>query len=263
MGIPLRAGRLFAERDAASAAPVAVVDEVLATRFFSGRDPIGSRVRTTNDQNWRTIVGVVGQVHQTSLEGDPAPHVYVAEAQMPSPALTLVVRGTADAKVLTSGIRSVVRRLDPDLPLSNVRTLSDLVAGSVASRRSSTLLLTLFAAVAMGLTLIGVYGVVAQRVSESARDLGIRMALGAHASAVMTDVLRRTVAVAAAGVLCGGATAWAAVPALGGILYGVAPRDLSTMAGAAVLVLAGALVAAYVPARRILRLDVINALRVE
>jgi predicted permease len=263
MGIPLRAGRLFAARDMPGAPLVAVVDEVLAARFFPGRDPIGSRLRTTNDQNWRTIVGIVGHVHQTSLERDPAPHVYVPEAQMPSPALTLVVRGTADAKGLTSGIRSVVRQIDAGLPLSNVRTLSDLVAGSTASRRSSTLLLTLFAAVAMGLTLIGVYGVVAQRVSESTRELGIRLALGARSTSVMRHVLRTTLGITAAGVLGGAAAAWLAAPVLAGMLYGVGARDVSTMIVAATLVLAAALLAAYLPARRVLRLDVINALRIE
>jgi hypothetical protein len=136
-------------------------------------------------------------------------------------------------------------------------------AGAAHSKRSWRSAALWCAIHVRGLTLIGVYGVVAGRVSESTRELGIRMALGAHAPAVMAEVLRRMVGVAAAGVLCGGAAAWAAVPALGGMLYGVGARDLSTMSGAAVLVLAGALLAAYVLAHRILRLDVINALRVD
>jgi putative ABC transport system permease protein len=264
MGIPRRAGRVFQSVDTADSAPVAVVDAAFARRYFGDADPIGRRVRLSNDQKTgRHVLGVVGAVRQTALDRDADPHVYLPDAQMPALSLTLVIRTTGDAAAAAGSVRDLIRRLDPELPVSNVRTLSDLVAGSTASRRFSTRLLTVFAAVAVLLTLVGVYGVVSQLVAQSTREIGVRIAMGASSGAVVSLMLKRAVRLAVAGVAAGSVAAWVAAPALGGMVYGIAPRDPATLIGVPALLVAAAVLAAYVPARRILRLDVVHALRVE
>src|SRR5262245_10220473 len=264
MGIPQGAGRPFTAADTADSTPVAIVDEELARRFFGTASPIGRRVKASMEKTWRQVVGVVGPVRQTSLDRAAEPHLYMPQAQLANAGLTLVVRSRArDQAAVVREVREAVRSIDPDLPLSNVRSLADLVAGSTASQRLSTTLVSAFAAIAVTLTLVGVYGVVSQIVAQSTRELGIRMALGATAAEVVMLTLRDAVATAIAGVAAGSAVAWLAAPALGGMLYGIAPRDPVTLAGAAVLLVIAAAAAAYLPARRILRLDVLAALRVE
>jgi len=263
MGIRMDAGRPFTAGDTADSVPVAIVDEELARRFFGSDSPIGRRVKVSMEQTWRQVIGVVGAVRQTSLDRAAEPHVYIPQAQFANAGLTLVVRSGGDPAALVRDVREAVRSLDPDLPLSNVRSLADLVAGSTASRRLSTTLLSAFAVVAVMLTLVGVYGVVSQIVAQSTRELGIRIALGARAADVVMATLRHAVTIAVAGVAAGSAIAWLAAPALRGMVYGIAPRDPVALAGAAVLLVTAAAAAAYLPARRILRLDVLSALRVE
>ena len=153
-----------------------------------------------------------------------------------------------------------LRRLDPELRLERPRVRSSRIK---ASRRFSTLLLTVFAAVAVLLTLVGVYGVVSHLVAQSTREIGVRIAIGASGGAVMSLMLKRATRLAVAGVAAGSLAAWVAAPALGGMVYGIAPRDPATLIGVPALLIAAAVLAAYVPARRILRLDVVHALRVE
>ena len=209
------------------------------------------------------MVGVVASVRQTALDRDAEPHVYVTQAQLTSAELTLVVRGTDPSSGLTAGVRRVIAELDPELPIANVRSLADLVSGSIASRRFNALLLSLFASVALVLTLVGVYGVVSQLVAQSTREIGVRLAVGASVGDIMSVMVRRALRMAVAGVAAGTLAAWVAAPALAGMVYGIAPRDPVTLTGVPVLLLAAAALAAYIPARRIVRLDVITALRVE
>ena len=245
MGIQQRAGRPFGDTDTSASAPVAIVDEELARQFFAGADPIGRRLRVSNERTvWREVIGVVGSVRQTSLDRAAEPHVYVPQAQFPSPALTLVVRSAGDPRASIVAVRDVVRSLDGGLPVSNVRSLEDLVAGSTAARRLSTWLLSLFAGVALALTLVGVYGVVAQAVAQSTREIGVRMALGARGADVVSLIVGRAIRVAAAAVAAGSIAAWLAAPALGGLVYGVAPRDPATLALAAAFLLGAAACAA-------------------
>ena len=136
MGIPVRQGRTFAESDRAETVPVAIIDETLAARDFPGENPIGKRVRASNDRIWRQIVGIVGGVRQTRLEEPAEPHLYVAEAQSPSPELTFVVRTVGEPQAVTSAVRETLRRIDPALPVFNVRTLEEVVSGAVAPRRT-------------------------------------------------------------------------------------------------------------------------------
>jgi Ca2+/Na+ antiporter len=214
-------------------------------------------------KTWREVIGVVGAVRQTALDREAESHVYVPESQVPSPELTLVVRGTGATAAMTPGVREAIRHLDADLPISNVRSLADLVSASTASRRFSTLLLSLFAAVAMALTLVGVSGVVSQLLAQSTREIGVRIAIGASGADVVSLMVKGALRMAIGGVVAGSALAWLAAPALGGMLYGIAPRDPAALAIAAALLTSTAALAAYLPARRILSLDVINALRVE
>jgi putative ABC transport system permease protein len=262
MGIRQIEGRAFEALDATGTVPVCVIDESLARRFFPGQSSIGRRVKVSMQRTvWRTVVGVVGSVRQTSLDRDADPHVYLPESQFPSSALTFVVRASGDPAATAAGLRDVVQGLDRDLPLSNIRSLADLVGGSIASRRFSTTLLAAFAGVAMLLTIVGVYGVVAQTTAHSTRELAVRMALGANGADVVTLTLRRAAIMTMAGVLAGVALACMGTPALRGMIYGVGPHDPIALVAAAVLLIATALGAAYVPARRLLRLDVVHALR--
>ena len=264
MGIALRLGREFTSADSATALPVAVIDEELASQAFGRENPIGRRIRLSMERTtWRTIVGVAARVRQTSLDRSADPHVYVPQAQFPSPSLTLVVRGNADAGAFAREIAAAIHDVDPDLPLANVRSLADLVAGSTARRRLATRLLAFFAAAALFLTLVGVYGVVSQAVAQSTREIGVRIALGAAAGTVLVLVLSRVMRVGAAGVVAGSIAAWMAAPLLHGMVFGIAPRDPVTLLASAALLLAATAAAAYVPARRILLVDVVNALRVD
>jgi putative ABC transport system permease protein len=183
MGIDVRDGRVSGESDTPDSPRVAVIDSQLARRYFPGENPIGRRVRLPIErQISREIIGVVGAVRQMALDRDAEPHVYVPQAQVASSELTLVIRAMGDPAAFAPPLRDIVRSLDPDLPLSNVRPLADLVAGSAAPRRIGALMLSLFAAVAVLLTLVGVYGVVSQGVAQSTREIGIRIALGAPAA---------------------------------------------------------------------------------
>jgi putative ABC transport system permease protein len=266
MGIALRAGRQFADADTAASRPVAVIDEALARRFFGSDDPIGRRIMISMEarrKTWREVVGVVAAVRQTALDREADPHVYVPQSQLPSAELTLVVRATGPSSSLAAGVRGVIANLDADLPVANVRSLADLVSGSTASRRFNALLLSLFAAVALLLTLVGVYGVVSQLVAQSTREIGVRIAIGASAGDVMSVMVGRALRMAIGGVAAGSLAAWLAAPALAGMVYGIAPRDPVTLIAVPLLLMAAAALAAYIPARGILRLDVVHALRTD
>jgi putative ABC transport system permease protein len=264
MGIRLAAGRDFAASDGPRAAPVAVIDAEFARRYFPGIDPLGHRVRTPLNSNAaREIIGVVEAVRQSTLDRAAEPHVYVAETQYPSPELTLVVRGDRQPEAIAPDLRAVLRELDPELPLSNIRPLRSLVEDAAAPRRVSAQLLVSFAAAALLLTLVGVYGVMSQIVAQSTRELGIRVALGASEPRIVGLTVRRAARMALLGVMLGTGIAWLAAPMLAGLLYGIAPRDPRLIGGAALLMTTIALLAAYLPARRLLRFDVVHALRTE
>jgi len=264
MGIAQRAGRAFSAADRADSVPVAVIDEELARRLFGREDPVGRRIQLSMNRGvWREVVGVVGAVHQTSLDRPAEPHAYLPETQLASTALTIVARSGGDPASVAAVLRRAVADIDPELALSNVRTLADLAAGSTRPQRQNTLLLGVFATAAVLLTLIGVYGVIAQLVAQSARELGVRLALGANGRSIVALTVRRALVMALIGVAAGSLVAFLAAPALRSMLYGIGPRDPLTFALVIAILLASAAVAAYVPARRILRLDVLATLRVE
>ena len=263
IGIPVLDGRTFDAGDRADTKPVAVIDRTFADRYFPAQNPIGRKVRSTNDRTFREIIGVVGAVSQTSLDEPAEPHLYVAQSQNPVPSMTLVMRTGLDSAALAPAVRAAAGRIDPEQPVFNIRTLQDVVSGSVASERFNALLLALFAQVALALSLVGVYGLIAGWVTASTREIGVRVALGAGIGSIYRLVLGRGLRLACAGVVLGILLALAATRFLGAMLFGVGAWDPGVFAGAAALVLIASVLAAWIPARRALAIDPAAALRAD
>ena len=264
-------GRAFAESDNAQALPVALVNETLARTYWPGQDPLGKRIRMGSDtpRPWMTVVGLVRDVRHNGLteiikEKFYVPHSQFALATGSAPRnMTLVVRTGADPLALVGPIRSEVRRLDPALPIANVRTMAQVVNASLATPRLTSSLLAVFALVALALASVGVSGVLAYLVSRRRREIGIRLALGASRSNVLGLVIRRGLLTAGFGIAAGALVALLLARLMEGLLYGVPPRDPVTFAAVAALLSAVALAASAAPALRASRVDPLDALRSE
>jgi predicted permease len=264
MEIPLLEGRLFDERDTLANPRVTIVDARMADDLWPGEDPIGKRIRTgglSATTPWITVIGVAARVKQYTLDADSRIAMYLPETQYPRRAMNVVVKSEMSPEALTANVRSVVRTLDPDLPLYNVRTMDERVADSLAQRRFAMQLLTLFAIVALGLAAIGIYGVMAYLVSQGTRELGIRLALGATPAAIVWLVGRHTVLIAAIGVASGAAVAFGLTRFMQSLLFEVHPADPLTFALIAGSLAIIALGAGYIPARRAARIDPVESLR--
>ena len=263
LGIPLRRGRTMDARDRADAARVAVVNETLARRFFAGTDPVGRQVWVGGRLGEVTIVGVVGDIRHRGLAARPRPELYVPSAQAPHGGMTVVVRSSGAPAPLARSLKEQVYALDSDQPISDITTLPDLVARSVAPRRVQVLLLGGFALLALVLAAVGVYGVVAYAVGRRSKEIGIRIALGATDRMVRRTILVPGLGLAALGVLLGAAGASYLGQLLAGELYEVSPHDPRAFLAAAVVLLAVAWMACEIPARRATRTDPVNVLRSE
>jgi predicted permease len=268
MRIPLRRGRLFTEADTRTSQRVAVVDEHMAAQLWPGQDPIGRRLRTggmdaSPDAPWITVVGVVGRVKQDALDSDPRMAMYRAHTQSPSRSMNVVVRSAGDPDGSTRAVRRVIAEIDPDLPVYGMRSMERRVEDSLARRRFAMLLLSLFAALALGLAAIGVYGVMAYLVSQGAREVGIRMALGATPRRILALVFREGMSVALTGLAIGLGAAFVLTRSMEGLLFGVGATDIVTYAAIAFLMTCTALLAIYVPARRAARVDPMMSLRTD
>jgi predicted permease len=273
MGIPLHRGRLLVAGDLQRSSPVAVIDDAMARVFWPGEDPIGKRIRNWNagpraddpEYPWTTVVGVVGSVHYDSLEAKPRVELYrpMAQASWLPPGMTLVMRSAGDPLALAAAARGAVRGLDPGQPIAGVRTLEQAVAGSVAPRRFALLLLGMFAALALALAVVGVYGVTYHSVARRTQELGVRIALGARPRQVLLLLVAEAGALVALGLGIGLAAALALTRAMSSLLYGVGPADPPTYAGVALLLTLAALVSTWLPGRRATRLDPAAALRGE
>ncbi len=264
--IPLRQGRLLTAQDNAQAPRVLLISESLARRHFADTNPIGQRLMLDIDNETapREIVGVVGDVRRAALDTEAAPEFYLPYEQVPERRMNLVVRTTAaDAASMTASVRGAVRDLDKDQLIWQTRTLDQLLAASVAGRRFNMLLLGIFAAVALLLAALGIYGVMAYSVTRRTHEIGIRMALGARAGDVLKLVIGQGMLLAGAGVALGLIGALAVTRVLTTLLYGVSPTDPLTFAGLALLLALIAFVACYVPARRATKVDPMIALRYE
>jgi len=265
--IPIVQGRDFTVADNDSAPRVVIVNEAFARRYFPNVNPIGQRMKpglqtTEKETPWRDIVGVVGDVRQQALSEAAAPAYFIPYAQGLISPLAIVVRST-DATAAADNIRQTLARREPEVSLFDVKTMDEYLASSVAAPRFQTLLLTLFAGVGLALTAIGLYGVMAYGVAQRTREFGIRLALGARPGDVRALVMRGGLALIIAGLLAGILGGAFATRLLSGALYAVDPLDPATFAGVAALLIAVAMFASYVPARRATRVDPMLALRTE
>ncbi len=266
MKIPLLQGRNFSEHDARGAPPVAVVSRTLVRGFWPGRDPIGLHIMMGAPRpggSWLTIVGVVGSVRNTNLDSTPIPQIYVPQQQHPSRSMAQVLEASQGAASPLPSVRSIVHELDRALPLYDVSTMDEILSHSVASRRYNATLLGLFALLAAALSAIGIYGVVSYSVSQRTHEIGIRMALGAQKSDVLKMVVGQGLKLVVIGVAIGIVGALALTRFLSSLLYGVKPTDPLTFIAVSLILIAVALAACYIPARRAAKVDPAVALRHE
>ena len=269
MGVKLFRGRDFDDSDSQGKPLVTIVNETLARRFFPGNDVLGKRIRMkdSKEDEWCTIVGVVRDVRATALDVKPTPGFYLPVTQHPNywDEMTVVVRGTEDgSSIPLEGIlRREVKAIDPTLPVANFRTMEDLVSNALARPRFGSLLLSLFAATALLLTMVGFYGVLAYTVSQRLRELGIRMVLGAKRGDVVRMILAQGMRPALAGLILGLCAALALGRFLASLLFEIQPTDPLTLLIAAAILLGVAAMACWLPARRASRVDPSVALRSE
>ena len=270
LGERLVRGRTFSATDSADAEPVALVNETLAARYFAGREPVGGRIRMGgNNAPWLTVVGLVRDVRHNGMTGAVKEKFYVPHAQFaraagfPYPTMYVVAKTSGDPLALAAPIRQAVAALDPNLPVANVRTMERVVADSISTPRFTGFLLGLFAAVALTLSAIGIYGVLTYIVSQRTHEIGIRMAIGASVGSVVRMVLRSGLALSVTGIAIGLLAAALVTRLMASLLYDVAPLDPATFVAVPVVLAGVALVASYVPAWRAARVDPLRALRTE
>jgi putative ABC transport system permease protein len=261
MGVPLLDGRLLEEGDDSSRPLVVLANRTMARRYWPTDRAVGKRIRLGGTNEWREVVGVVEDVKHWGLDGEGRPEMYLPLAQRPTPFMSLVLRSRIPPSELMGAVRERLRSLDPDLPLSDVRTLETVLAASVAPRRFYSTLLGTFATLALGLAGVGIASVVAFSVAERKREIGIRMAIGAEPGDVLRLVLGQGLRLTLAGVGLGLLAAIGLTRFLRAALYGVTSTDPLTYALVAALLTLVALVAAWVPARNAARFDPLTALR--
>jgi predicted permease len=265
--IPLLSGRHLGPQDHADAPPVVVITKAMADRFWPGQEAVGKRFKTGDvdeiaEEEWTTVVGVVGNARRAALDGEDPVEMYFPYPQAQWARLTfLTIRTDGEPLDLLAHARAQVRAVDPQVPLTSVRSMEERVSSSIAHPRFRTFLLVSFAALAGALALVGIYGVMAFTVAQRAHEIGVRMALGAARRAVLSDVLTRGLRLVAIGLLLGLALAAAASRLLTGMLFEVRPLDPSTYAATALLLAAAALAACWAPAHRASRVDPMVTLR--
>jgi predicted permease len=266
LGIRLRAGRDIQESDRADALKVCVINEAFARRFFDGRNPIGRHVSTVEDSNERTtyeIVGVAADARTSGLRRKLEPRFFVPVAQRPNSGTTpiLIIRASDPTGPILDAVRTTVRRIDASLPITAARTIEEQMAPFTAQDRMTATLAMIFGGVALVLAAVGLYGVLSYGVAKRTNEIAIRIALGALPGRVVSMILRETTGLVIAGFAIGGALAYETSRLIGSRLYGVAPQDPLTLVVTIGVLLAAALTAAFLPARRASRLDPIKALR--
>ena len=264
LAIPLLRGRTFTAADGPKSPLVAVVDQKFVDRHFPGEDPLGKGIDIGNGTDgYYEIVGVVGDVRQASMESNPDPTMYVPFTQDVFSTMWVVARTTGDPARLTTAVRETVRAIDPSLPPYSITPLATIVSESVARRRFSMLLLGAFALMALFLAAVGLYGVVAYSVSQRTQEIGLRMAIGAQPGDVLRMVLGGGMRLAILGVVIGIASALAMAQVLATMLYEIRPFDPASYVTTATVLMAVAILACYVPARRAMRVDPVVAMRQE
>jgi putative ABC transport system permease protein len=272
LDIHLIRGRGFTDRDTPGGAPVTVINQEMAKRYFKGEDPIGKRILIQEilygqpglgpEIPWE-VVGIVGDEQTGSLVDTKSAGVYVTFDQSPTNDVNMVLRGSLDPRTLTSAINAAVHAVDKDQAIADLQTLEEIKAGTVSSDRMQTMLLAIFAALALLLAAIGIYGVIGYSVTQRTHELGIRAALGASRGSLLAMVIRRGMGLTAVGLAIGVAGALALTRLLGSLLFGISPRDPVTLIVVAAVLSGVALLACYIPARRAAGVDPMVALRYE
>ena len=268
MGIPLVRGRFFSDRDAESSPNVVVINESAARRYWSGQDPIGHRISLGATDDWREIVGVVGDTRHEGLDADADPAAFLPQHQW-FPSLgsgfertaTLILRTDRDAAALTPALRAAVASVDAELAVGLLRPMDDVIGESVAPRRLNFLLVSAFAIIAVGLTATGLYGVMAYIVAQRTREIGVRMALGASRAQVLAMMFREAAGMTVAGIAAGSLGALTLTRSLTSLLFGVGAADPVIYASVAALLATVAALAVAVPSARATRVDPLVALR--
>jgi putative ABC transport system permease protein len=263
MGVPLLRGRGITERDRADAPRVMLINESMARRFWPDEDPLGARVMAGNPAQAWEIVGIVGNIKHQSLAGAGHPEMYTPFFQDPARRLFLAVRTRVDAGTMASGIRAVVREIDPDQPVFDIQSMEARIARSIAPERMNSVLLGSFAGVALLLAAVGVYGVISHGVTQRTREIGLRMALGARPSDVLRLVTGLGMRLTLAGIVLGLLGSLALTRTLSSLLFGVSATDPASFLAAPLFLMAAALAACYFPARRATRVDPMECLRHE
>ncbi len=263
LGIPVLSGRVFTDLDHREAQRVVVINQAMV-RHWDGSDPVGSRLSADNGDTWWTVVGVVGDIRQFGLDQAAIPQAFIPLAQMPTGlGAQVMVRGAGDPTALAKIVTDAVHALDPDMPVEDVQTLEEARRESLATPRLTAMLLSIFAGLAMVVTLAGVTGVIAANVSQRTREFGVRMALGATRTWVLTMVLKQGLGLVAFGLVLGLAAASAFSTALSAYLFDTPPRDPFVLLAVAGIFLVAGLLACLGPARRATGVDPLVALRSE
>jgi putative ABC transport system permease protein len=265
--IPLQKGRAITEQDTADAMKIALINQTMAQQLWPNQDPIGKRIKfpgsEKNPQPWRTIVGVVSDVSQYALDQKAPMQIYLPHEQFPTSFNTIVVKTANRPEELTAAVRGAILSVDGEQAVYNVATLQELQSNSILLRSFFMLLLITFASLALVLAAVGIYGVMSYAVTQRTQEIGIRMALGAGTNDVLRLILRSGLMMAAAGILIGLAGAFALTRLLAALLFGVQPTDALTFASVSATLIAAALLACYLPARRAAKVDPLMALRYE
>jgi predicted permease len=273
MGIRLVRGRVFTDQDRRGGQPVAIIDENLAHEYWPNQDALGQRIRNGNNAPWKTLVGIVRPVRHSQVVGEEASSegvegsgkgvYYFPLYQENSPATFLIARTSGDPAALAGAIRVAVHDVDPGQPVSDLKTMDERIAMSMGPRRSAVTLLSVFAAMALTLAAVGLFGLIRYNVTQRTQEIGVRMALGASRSDVLRMVLGESLRLALLGVAGGLVAAFALTRVLSSLLYGVSPTDPLTFAGMALVLISVALLASSIPAQRATRVDPLVALRYE
>ena len=264
LGMTLLRGRLFVDQDLEATPSIAVINQAAARTYWPNQDPVGKRVRlSASKPDWTTIVGVISDARTESLADAAIPQVYLDIYQRLSNDLAFFLRGQLDPATIAAQVRIQIQAVDPELPIFRPETLNDVLSSSLSERRFSMEMVALFAATALLLAALGIYGTISYLVNEQSREIAIRLALGAQRSDILRMVLRQGLGLAAAGAVLGVAGALIVSHLMAGLLFGVSPYDLSTFVGVTAVLTAVAIAASYVPALRAMRLDPMTMLHSE
>jgi putative ABC transport system permease protein len=264
MGIPLLQGREFDDRDSGGTPDVVIINQSLAKEFWPANDAIGKRIRIGPEGDpWLTVVGVVGNVTHTGLDSEPDFASYEPHGKRPWSEMTLVIRTSVDPASLATTVQTDLRTAETEILVEDVMTMERRLQNSVAPQKLNLVLLGCFAFMALLLAAVGIYGVMAQTVTQRTQEIGIRMALGAQVKDVLTLVLRNGMKLALLGVAIGLVGAFWLTSLMTKLLFGVTPTDVSTFAVVAIVLLVIAFLACYLPARRATKVDPLVALRYE